>query len=228
MRTYDQAAESKALESALETFQRQRATLLRPDGERLYSDDEHQRREAALLAELDTSIAAVTARAESTIAEAEREALLADRDPIATLPTDELTRAAALAPFVAEDAGRLDFATLARRCEAALALRDGSTGQAKARAHQAVYARYGRARLDRARGDRTIPIEQLPGVRALETAVQQLEAAFGDPAAAHAAVLTRRDDARGVVYHAKRVRGVADGTEAAARERVTRELARTF
>jgi hypothetical protein len=145
-----------------------------------------------------------------------------------TLPTDELTRAAALAPFVKEDAERLDFAALARRCEAALALRDGSTGQAKARAHQAVYARYGRARLDRASGDGTIALEQRPGLRTLEASVTQLEALFGDPAAAHAAVLARRDDARSVQHHAKQVRSRADGSHAAALQRAERAYARAF
>jgi hypothetical protein len=58
--------------------------------------------------------------------------------------------------------------------------------------------------------------------------VTKLEGTCGDPAAAHAAVLARRDDARSVQHHAKQVRSRADGSHAAAVQRSEREYARAF
>ena len=110
------------IDRAAERFRSQEASLLRPDGSKVYGDAEHQERMQALLAEYDAVGNDVVNDAEEAIAEAEQEiARLDGADPIDTLKPDELARAASLAVFVDQDVDRLPPEQIVKRARAVLA-----------------------------------------------------------------------------------------------------------
>ena len=164
--TSSQRATVASVEHALTTFEHERARLLTPDGHRIYTDDEHERREAELRA---TRAAADALRS----AEADRERL-EHRDPLDTLTPAELDRATARREFVREDAERLPIGELAARLRGALDAND--------RALLYLWVRYGARRVEQEQ-------EQGRGARthaALPTLLDALREAvgrFADPAA---------------------------------------------
>ena len=173
--TSDQRATVAGVERALATYERETARLLTPDGRRLYTDDEHERRESELRATRDAAIAAAEAAAAQLMREAETAlAVLDHRDPIDALAPAELEKASARRVFVAEDAERLPLGELTARLRGALDADD--------RALLYLWTRYGARRVEReqeqGRGARTHT--DLP---ALLTALREAEGRFTDPAA---------------------------------------------
>ena len=69
--TSNQHATVAGVERALATYERERARLLTPDGRRLYTDEEHERRETELRTTRDAAIAAAEAAASRLMREAE-------------------------------------------------------------------------------------------------------------------------------------------------------------
>lgn len=204
------------IDRAADRFRAEEGRLLRPDGTRRYSDEEHAERVAALLADFDTTARAAHDHAETTIAEAERTLhTLAHGDPLDRLTADELARANAKALFVREDCESLPLPELAERCRVALAGGD--------RAAQLLHGRYAtrraRAMQEAAReGGRRLPDSDLAALRDLDTVLREMDAALADPKAkarrerAEASV----KEARALTFHTARVRGEVDGTTAKA------------
>lgn len=139
MEARDVVPERQALDRAVVAYQERRRALRGPDGDRLHPD-ERERQLVAARETLDAvfrTVERVAARA--SVDASTRAERLAQRDPMDVLLQHELTQAATRAPFVAEDAQRLDPATLAARAQAAIATND--------RASMALHLRYGRQRL---------------------------------------------------------------------------------
>ncbi len=116
-----QLRDVRAVEHAIAQAETDRAKLT-PGGQRLYSDEEQQRREQAIEAALQETIERVTEQADATVREAaavvER---FEDADPLNALSSDELAAANARAVFVKEDCTTLPLAELTRRITHALA-----------------------------------------------------------------------------------------------------------
>jgi hypothetical protein len=137
--------EERRIENAAERFRAQAARLLRPDGSRLYSDQEHEQRAAALLAEYDETGAAVTEEIDRAVAEAQAELVkLEGSDPLDALTEAELARANARRAFVSEDAEALPAHQLAPRVRAVLAGDD--------KAELVLWARYLARRFEKTAG----------------------------------------------------------------------------
>lgn len=151
--------EMARIDRAARQFTTDSARLLRPDGSRLYSDDEHAQRVAGLLAAFDQVGAEVTATAQAGITDAERElARLAGATPIDRLSAAELERANLRATFIREDAESLPPEQLVPRLRAALAGGD--------RVELTLWHRYAAKRLDQTPPNRRGELQ--PEVRALE------------------------------------------------------------
>ena len=73
----------EAAERAAERVQRERATLVRPDGSRVFGDAEHAERDAAILADAGATYDAETARHLTTAEEARARPSW----PVSTAPT---------------------------------------------------------------------------------------------------------------------------------------------
>ena len=96
------------------------AALLRPDGSRYYSDEEHAERVRAIRARHRAEFDAIDAEIEERAGRAQADLeTLENADPAAGLSTEELQRAAAMNQFVGAEVEGLSLANLARRCRAA-------------------------------------------------------------------------------------------------------------
>jgi len=198
-----------ALTRAAERVQAVQATLVRGDGTPRYGPSEQRERHAAALAAFDADAARVTTAAETARADAEVTLTrLGGADPLSALPEPELRRAAALQPFIAEEAARLPLDVVTRRLRAALAGGD--------RAARVLWQRYAATRLD-ALKQGTGPGAPLQDRVAFADAVTALTAAITDPQTA-----TDREDAqrrigtaRALTARAQSLRRVLDGTNAA-------------
>ncbi len=73
------------------------------NGRPVYVPDEHEQRVKAIETERRQAIDAVTTEVKRRLEEVASELLPTDADPVLSLKGDDLTRAAALAPFVRED-----------------------------------------------------------------------------------------------------------------------------
>ena len=139
----------EAAERAAERVQRERATLVRPDGSRVFGDAEHAERDAAIVEAAGAAYDAATRRyvdqaaAERERAEAEL-ARLDGADGWERLTEAERQAAATRQPFVKEDVETLPPDEVARRARAALAAGD------KAACY--LWARYVRPRVEAGRG----------------------------------------------------------------------------
>jgi hypothetical protein len=115
----------KTIEEAAQRREEAEAALLRPDGSRYYSDEEHAERMAAIRAEhartFDRLEAGLEERADRARGELEA---LEHADPAGSLSTEELQRAAALNQFVGAEVETVSTQDLARRCRAAAASGD--------------------------------------------------------------------------------------------------------
>jgi hypothetical protein len=115
------------IDRALEQFRAGERDLYTDEGYKLYSDEEHERRYEALLADFDREKDYVIADADRTIEKAERTLALEHRDLSDSLTTMELERANAKKGYVEDDAWSLPLETLERRAQAAQAAADRPT-----------------------------------------------------------------------------------------------------
>src|SRR5215212_1543311 len=135
------ATETRQLELAAEQLARDRAALLRPDGQPRYVPDELVEHEQAAMARFNTTADGVFAAVERQAAAAERELqALTLSDPLDRLSADEQQRASVRAGFVREDVERMPVAALAERTAALLV--------AGSKVDQVLFERYARRRLD--------------------------------------------------------------------------------
>ena len=147
-----------------------RAKLVRSDGSAVYAPQEHEEREAAILADAAGEFDAATARY-GALADTEREtaeaalAQLDGEDGWSRLTADEQAKASTRQPFLREDVEGGRPEQIVRQARAALAAGD------KAAAY--VLARYVRRRVEGGDTGRN---------GALAGALRDLEAVFGDPA----------------------------------------------
>jgi hypothetical protein len=109
-------------ETAIQAFERALLGLSRPDGSKVYADEEHERRLSALRAERNRVLSEVEQgareEAEAALAEISR---LEHRDPQELLSPDELERANLRRAFALDTAETLATTELVARLEAVLA-----------------------------------------------------------------------------------------------------------
>jgi hypothetical protein len=116
------------IEEAAQRRAEAEAQLYRDDGSKVYGDDEHRERLAAIKARHRAEFDQIDADVGRRVAEAEEALLVAENADLAsTLTTDELSRVSALSGFIADDVERLSPADLVKRCRAALAASDRPT-----------------------------------------------------------------------------------------------------
>ena len=109
---------TQRMDRALERFRQGEAALY--DGEkRLWSDEEHERRYDAFLAEFDEEKDSAIAEADREIERAERTLALEHRDLSDSLTNEELERANAKRSYIEDDVWSLDLETLLKRGKAA-------------------------------------------------------------------------------------------------------------
>lgn len=159
------SAASGRLDNALVELQAGKQKLLDANGARIFSDDQHQQREAALMAAFDREVAYAEGIAQEVrqVAEAEL-ARLDGAGLLDGLSADEMQRAATLRSFVKEDVQELPTYDLAARLNAVAAGSD--------KVEKRLYARYVARRLEEdgtARRDRSV-----------QAAVEALRAALPD------------------------------------------------
>jgi hypothetical protein len=118
---------TRRIDRALEQFRAGERDLYTEDGQKLYSDEEHERRHDALLAEFDREKDSAVAEADRTIERAERTLALEHRDLSDSLTTTELERANAKKSYVEDDVRDLPLENLECRAEAARAAGDKPT-----------------------------------------------------------------------------------------------------
>lgn len=129
------------LEKSLTAFDRDQAALLRSDGTRLYSDDEHTQRMKALAERVQEAAGKAQERVLKAQEVAAVEVGAVNTDPSKWLSATDLATANARAPFVKEDVDILRLDHLAARLEQVLSERDAVSAW--------LYARYVPARLNR-------------------------------------------------------------------------------
>jgi hypothetical protein len=116
------------IDEAAQRRQQQEAELYRADGSKVYGEQEHRERMAAIRAEHAAAFDRIDADVARKVQEAEEELLVAENaDPADALTTPELERANAKSAFVADDVERLPLDALEKRCRAALAGGDRPT-----------------------------------------------------------------------------------------------------
>ncbi len=98
----------------------QEAALLRPDGTKIYGEQEDKERRHAIRREFEATMGRVEADISERVAAAQEEILIHENaDPASSLSTEELQRAAAMNAFVAGEVESLSVADLVRRCRTA-------------------------------------------------------------------------------------------------------------
>ena len=113
----------QAIRQAADKLRQGRLSLLDANGNRIYSDAEHTRREDELRAEYERAMREAGEAASRVALEADAEANRAYGDPITTLSATDRQAAATLSPFVEADYADLPLADLVGQAEAAV--RDG-------------------------------------------------------------------------------------------------------
>jgi hypothetical protein len=209
-------SETSRLDRATEAFADGAAGLLRPDGSRRYSDDEHQERMAALLDKLDASLTTITDAATTAIEKARTDlAKLEGADPFDKLTADQKQAASTRAAFVKEDCETLPATELVKLARAALASGD------KVRIY--LYGRYLGRRIAPVGVD-GMPALRSPGGVDLElvAVVRDLAAVFddGDRADKRREVEQRISSAKVLTGRVQRARSAADGSQARALEQM--------
>jgi len=187
-----------------EAAQRAVAELYR-DGKPMFAPEIHTENMARALAPLQQAVAAVEQMAKDAEAEAKRLETLSSRDPLTSLSTEDLQRAAALAPFVKEEVEGMNPFALAKRLQAVADHEDVATKH--------LYLRYGSQRQD-----------------ALESTGRPLAAirlSLADPKTAQAAqqAAELRQKASKAQFDARQMLGEVDGSAQAALERRAQEYA---
>jgi hypothetical protein len=207
--------ETSRLDSAAEAFADASAALIRPDGTPKYGEAEHQERVDALLGRLDTTLATVTEAADAAVAKAEADITrLEGADGWEKLSEAERQTASVRQVFIREDAegGRPD--QIVKQARAALVAND------KAACY--LWARYLRKRVD---GGDTGYQGELAGV------LHDLEAVFGDltkKREQRQTIERRIESAKYLKGKVHQARSVADGSRAAALERMRQDMRSRF
>lgn len=117
----------KRAEAAQETFEKGERALYRKDGKRIYRDEEHSERLRNLRAERREACTRVLNEAREVALEADQEIENArNRDPLASLTTEELERANARRAFALDASETLDTGGLESRLRSVLAGGDRS------------------------------------------------------------------------------------------------------
>jgi hypothetical protein len=114
----------QSIDRALERFRAGERDLYTQEGQKLYSEEEYERRQEALLEEFDREAESVITEADRTIEKAERTLALEHRDLSDSLTTTELERANAKRSYVEDDVWSLSPDVLVKRAEAARAAGD--------------------------------------------------------------------------------------------------------
>jgi len=115
------------MDRALERFRAGERDLYTEEGHKVYSDEEHERRHDALLAEFDREKDSAVAEADRAIERAERTLALEHHDLSDSLTTTELERANAKKSYVEDDVWNLPPEALAKRVRAAQTAGDKPT-----------------------------------------------------------------------------------------------------
>jgi hypothetical protein len=213
---------TQRIDNALEKVRRGNQNLYTEEGQRLYSDEEHERRYEALLAEFDREKDSVVAEADRTIEQAERTLALEHRDLADSLTTEELERANAKRVYVDDDVWNLPLEALVKRVEAAQAVGDKPT--------MFLYARTlgSRASMEYEGGNVT---EHTAGaVRDLETLAPELVQVVRGPEVERDLDRAReaRRDANSLKIYTTEVRNKADGTEDRFRQEARQRIRQMF
>jgi hypothetical protein len=115
------------IDRATQRFRAGERDFYTEDGQMLYSDEEHERREDALLEEFDRELESVIAGADRAIERAARTLTLEHCDLSDSLTTTEIERANAKKAYVEDDVKYLPLEDLVRRAEAARTAGDKPT-----------------------------------------------------------------------------------------------------
>lgn len=188
----------KDVQRKAEAAQRAKAELYR-DGKPMFAPEVHAEQMTRVLAPLQQAVAAVEQMAQDTEAEAKKLETLASRDPLASLSTDDLQRAAALAPLIKEEVEGMNAYALALRLRAVAD--HGDT------ASKHLYLRYASQRTD--------------ALEHTAAPLASLRTTLTDPKTAQAtqqAAELRQKTAQ-AVYDARKLLGETDGSAQAAFER---------
>lgn len=211
-----------AIDRAKTRFETERGKLYRPDGAPVYGPDEHAERMTSLFADFDRVADETRQGAQQRMEAAKQERQTLGADPFYRLTTEQLQRAAALAPFIQQDCERLRFDELAERLTAAVVSDDPVARQ--------LYLRYSRQRRETAVTPQRDGSARTPNgadYQAFGEALRQLEDATKDPTieTKRAEIEQRIQTDQALIIHANRARAELDGTMERAREHA-RELAR--
>ena len=221
-RRYRIKSQERDVDKAVSEFEAAKKRLYRPDGSKVYGEEEHAERLGNLTGDLREKAEAVATEARSDIEGYEREALaLSYTDPASLVPASDRGRLETSRAFVKEDCETLAVPALTERLAAVSA---GSDKVAKV-----LHARYAGTRLEAlkaesnrlAREGRSAGPEGARQERALGEAVASLEAALEDPQKAKKAqgLKEAATESRMGARAAKTRLSELDGTGTAARER---------
>lgn len=198
-----------AVEREAAKFETTRDAVLRTfDGRPVHAPEEQAAKEAQFLAPVREAVAAVHEAAQQAAQQAAIAMTAVDADPLAGVPTEELTRMAALEPFVRDEIEDMPIADLQRRLLWAVNHADNATRR--------LYVRHAAKRLGGPEGGRLItplrsledslitPAERDKRAKAIEKA--QALAAKAQAASFAAEERLRAADGRAAAAYAQRVR----------------------
>jgi hypothetical protein len=216
----------RVAKNAIRRFEQQKKGLYRSDGEKLFSDVEHEEMMGRFLGELRSAIERQIERAEEDYqAYTEEECSYSYQDPTATLSADERSRLTSSAVFVREDVDEMSLDQLENRLRA-LVVGD----QKVAKVLHARYAARRLTQLDDAAAGGQLGQDDMRALGAIDKLVSQLEEQIADKG-----VRERRDKAaaraaraKAVAWHLKGMLSEADGTDQRAREAFSRQFAADF
>lgn len=124
-------AEQYQIEQATSKREAEEAALYRPDGSRVFGEQEDQERRSAIRREFETEMDKIQGGIEERIKRVQGElAALENADPASNLRPDEVQRAAAMSVFVSDEVEGLSLADLARRVRAAVTSGDQAASYA--------------------------------------------------------------------------------------------------
>lgn len=187
------------------TTARRGVAELHRDGKPMFAPEVHAEHMARLLAPLRQAVGDIEQLAQQAEAEAKKLGTLGSRDPLTSLSTADLERAAALAPFIKEEVEGMNSFALAQRLQAVIDHGDAVTKH--------LYLRYG--------GQRTDAMEQTGA------ALASIRASLTDPKTAQATqqAAELRTQASKALFDARQILGEVDGSQQAALERRRQEYA---
>jgi hypothetical protein len=203
-------SEKIQMEQAMEHQEARKSELYREDGARLFGDQEHEERVAAIKQEFAATMDAIESSVDEKIASAEESLLVMENsDPTDALTTSELEGANARRPFVSDEAFTLPLDKLVDRCRAVLAQGERPTmflyalyanqrvgGDAGSAVEEFLEKKYAETTFGRAFGSAT-GAEGSAKAKAVREVVAELKAAL-DPSGEK-----KRDAARKAVEEAK-------------------------